>query len=192
MRPLLARDMVRASRQLTPVPAGVDLSETSQCPTRRFRVAPLGPCHAHVFDVLAPAAGLARATPHLLGDLNGASVPADGASNAVEYGSVTDEVGFKSLVAVDALSHVRDGVAYPAVMLTTGANDARVPPWQPGKMTARLQAATASDRPVILRVDYDAGHGSVGATRGQRDAVVADQLAFFYWQIGRAGFQPPP
>ena len=56
-------------------------------------------------------------------------------------------------------------------------------------MAARLQAATSSGRPVILRVDYDAGHG-IGSTKSQRDALIADELAFFYWQIGEAAYQP--
>jgi prolyl oligopeptidase len=46
--------------------------------------------------------------------------------------------------------HVRDGVKYPAVILTTGWNDPAVAPWQVGKMAARLQAATASGKPVLL------------------------------------------
>ena len=128
-----------------------------------------------------------------VGDSNAlrAEYETDGDANAVEYGSVKDKDGFTALASVDALSHVKDGVAYPAVLLTTGINDPRVAPWQPGKMTARLQAATSSGRPVILRVDYDAGHG-IGSTKSQRDELVADELAFFYWQIGKAGYQPQP
>ncbi|HEY3812898.1 MAG TPA: prolyl oligopeptidase family serine peptidase [Caulobacteraceae bacterium] len=128
-----------------------------------------------------------------VGDSNAlrAEYETDGDANAVEYGSVKDKDGFTALASVDALSHVKDGVAYPAVLLTTGINDPRVAPWQPGKMTARLQAATSSGRPVILRVDYDAGHG-IGSTKSQRDELVADELAFFYWQIGKPGYQPQP
>jgi prolyl oligopeptidase len=128
-----------------------------------------------------------------VGDSNAlrAEYETDGDANAVEYGSVKDKDGFTSLASVDALSHVKDGVAYPAVLLTTGINDPRVAPWQPGKMTARLQAATSSGRPVILRVDYDAGHG-IGSTKSQRDELIADELAFFYWQIGEPAYQPKP
>ena len=126
-----------------------------------------------------------------VGDSNAlrAEYETDGDANAVEYGSVKDKDGFTALASVDALSHVKDGVAYPAVLLTTGINDPRVAPWQPGKMAARLQATTSSGRPVILRVDYDAGHG-IGSTKSQRDELVADELAFFYWQIGKAEYQP--
>ena len=126
-----------------------------------------------------------------VGDSNAlrAEFETDGAANALEYGSVTTETGFRALAAVDALSHVKDATPYPAVLLTTGLNDPRVAPWQPGKMAARLQAATSSGRPVLLLVDPDAGHG-MGSTKLQRDREVADQMAFLYWQIGRPGYQP--
>jgi prolyl oligopeptidase len=128
-----------------------------------------------------------------VGDSNAlrAEMETDGAANSLEYGSVADEAGFKALLAVDATQHVRKGVNYPAVLLTTGMNDPRVAPWQPGKMTAHLQAATGSGRPVLLLVDFDAGHG-MGSTKSQRDQETADQMAFFYWQIGKAGYQPAP
>jgi prolyl oligopeptidase len=128
-----------------------------------------------------------------VGDSNAlrAEYETDGDANAVEYGSVKDKDGFTALASVDALSHVKVGTAYPAVLLTTGINDPRVAPWQPGKMTARLQAATSSGRPVILRVDYDAGHG-IGSTKSQRDELIADEQAFFYWQIGKPEYQPKP
>ena len=90
---------------------------------------------------------------------------------------------------MDAYLHVENGTRYPAVLLTTGINDPRVDPWQTTKMTARLQAATASAKPVLLRVDYQAGHG-LGSTRAQRDAEVADGFAFALWQAGVPGFQP--
>jgi len=126
-----------------------------------------------------------------VGDSNAlrAEFETDGAANALEYGSLKTEEGFRALAAVDALSHVKDGAPYPAVLMTTGLNDPRVAPWQPGKMAARLQAATSSGRPVLLLVDTDAGHG-VGSTKLQRDRERADQLAFFYWQIGKKGYQP--
>jgi len=93
--------------------------------------------------------------------------------------------------AVDALSHVKDQTPYPAVLLTTGLNDPRAAPWQPGKMAARLQAATSSGRPVLLLVDTDAGHG-IGSTKQQRDRETADLLAFLYWQIGWPAYLPAP
>ncbi|MEI9999989.1 MAG: prolyl oligopeptidase family serine peptidase [Verrucomicrobiota bacterium] len=83
----------------------------------------------------------------------------NGAVNTPEFGTVKDPDGFKALYAMDAYQHVKDGTAYPTVLLITGANDPRVDPVELFKMTARLQAATSSKNPVLLRVDSDAGHG---------------------------------
>jgi len=128
-----------------------------------------------------------------VGDSNAlrAEYETDGDANSLEYGSTKTEAGFKALYAVDAIHHVKDGTAYPATLLTTGINDPRVATWQPGKMAARLQAANSSGRPVLLRVDYDAGHG-IGSTRTQRDELQADQIAFMLWQMGDPEFQPAP
>lgn len=102
--------------------------------------------------------------------------------NVPEFGSVSTEAGFKALHAMDAYGHVKDGTKYPAVLLTTGATDPRVAPWQVTKMAARLQAASTSGKPVLLRVDYDAGHG-LGSTTTQRDEELADEYAFLLWQF---------
>jgi prolyl oligopeptidase len=114
---------------------------------------------------------------------------ASGPANIPEFGTVKEPDGFKALYAMDAYQHVKPDTPYPAVLLTTGANDPRVAPWQAAKMTARLQAATNSGKPVLLRVDYDAGHG-IGSTKSQRDEELADELAFLFWQLGSKEFQP--
>jgi len=66
----------------------------------------------------------------------------------------------------------------------------RVDRWEPAKLAARLQAATTSGKPVLLRVDYDAGHGGIDATRRQRDLETTDMFAFALWQTGDPAFQP--
>lgn len=114
---------------------------------------------------------------------------ANGPPNIEEFGSVTTEAGFHGLYAMSAYAHVRNGVKYPAVLLETGANDPRVEPWTVTKMAARLQAASASGKPILLRVDYDSGHG-IGDTKAQEDAVLADELSFILWQTGAKDFQP--
>ena len=53
--------------------------------------------------------------------------------------------------------HVRPGTKYPAVLITSGDADTRVPPEQARKMTARLQAATSSERPVMILYDTKGG-----------------------------------
>jgi prolyl oligopeptidase len=113
----------------------------------------------------------------------------DGPANSLEYGSTKTEAGFKALYSVDATQHVKPGTAYPAVLLTSGFNDPRVAPWQPGKMAAHLQAANSGARPILFLVDFDAGHG-MGSSKTQRDKETADQMAFFYWQVGKPEYQP--
>ena len=113
----------------------------------------------------------------------------NGETNIPELGSVKTEEGFKGLYEMSAYDHVKDGTAYPAVLLETGMNDPRVDPWQMAKMTARLQAATRSDKPVLLRVDYAGGHGQLGATRDQADEQIADEWSFLLWQFGVSQFQ---
>ena len=113
-----------------------------------------------------------------------------GPGNIPEFGTISDSADYRALYAMDAYQHVKDGVAYPGVLLTAGINDPRVDPWQPGKMTARLQAATSSGRPILLRVDYDAGHGP-GSTRAQHDLEYADEMSFLLWQDGDPEFKVP-
>jgi prolyl oligopeptidase len=114
---------------------------------------------------------------------------ANGVPNIPEFGSVATEEGFRALHAMSSYHWVKDGVAYPAVLVTTGANDPRVDAWQAGKMAARLQAASSSGKPVLLRIDYDAGHG-MGSTRRQADEETADSVAFLLWRAGVKEFQP--
>jgi len=112
-----------------------------------------------------------------------AELSENGPINVPEFGTVTTRDGLRALLIVDSYLRVRDGVDYPAVLLTTGMNDPRVPPWQPAKMTARLQAASSSGRPVLLRVEEHGGHG-FGSTQRQRDEELADELALLLQQFG--------
>ena len=113
----------------------------------------------------------------------------NGASNIAEFGTVADAAQFEAMYALSPYHRLQDGTAYPAVIVTTGANDPRVDAWMPGKFAGRLQAATSSGKPVLLRVDFDAGHG-IGSGRAQRVSELADVWSFFLWQFGEPGFQP--
>jgi prolyl oligopeptidase len=106
-----------------------------------------------------------------------------------EWGAISEQSGYRALKSIDSYQAVRDGVKYPAVLLTTGVTDPRVAPFHVAKMAARLQAASTSGKPILLRVDYDAGHG-IGSTRAQQDQEAADTYAFLLWQTGVAGYQP--
>ncbi|MGI4856487.1 MAG: prolyl oligopeptidase family serine peptidase [Janthinobacterium lividum] len=115
----------------------------------------------------------------------------NGPPNVPEFGSTSTLDGFHGLYAMSAYAHIHDGTPYPAVMFTTGANDPRVSPWHMLKMAARVQAATSSGRPVLLRIDYDAGHG-MGSSLSQYVSKQADEWAFALWQMGRMGKMPTP
>ncbi len=115
---------------------------------------------------------------------------ANGVPNIPEFGSTKTEQGFKNLYEMSAYDHIKPKTAYPAVMFETGMNDPRVDPWHMAKMTAMLQSATSSGKPVLLRVEYAGGHGGIGGTEAQRQQRTADESSFLLWQFGVAGFQP--
>jgi prolyl oligopeptidase len=115
-----------------------------------------------------------------------------GPANIPEFGTIANKAGWDALYATDAYLHVADRTPYPAVLAVTGANDPRVAPWIVAKFAARLQAATSSGKPVLLRVDYDAGHGYLGSSRAQAQALTTDELSFLFWQLGDPAFAPPP
>jgi len=102
-----------------------------------------------------------------------------------EYGSPDDPAEYAWLRAYSPYHHVRDGTPYPAVMLATAESDTRVDPMHARKMTARLQAATGSARPVLLRLEAKAGHGA-----GKPIAKVLDELtdtwSFVFHELGLA------
>lgn len=118
-------------------------------------------------------------------DMLRSELSANGAFNVVEFGTVKEKSLFDALYAYSPYHRVRDGVNYPATLLTAGLNDGRVEPMHSFKMAARLQAATASGRPVLLTVDADAGHG-IGTKRKTRIARTAEQYAFLLEELGVA------
>ncbi len=107
----------------------------------------------------------------------------NGAFNVTEFGTVKDEAQFKALYAYSPYHHVVDGAAYPSVLFMTGANDPRVDPYNSRKMTARLQAATSSARPVLLRTSAESGHG-MGSSLAQRIEEQVDVHAFLFHELG--------
>lgn len=114
---------------------------------------------------------------------------ANGAANIPEFGTIKKEDEFRALLAMSSYHHLKDGVKYPAVMLVHGVNDIRVDVWQSAKFAARLAAANPDGRPVLLRLDYESGHGQ-GSTRAQLQERSADIYSFMLWQFGVPGFQP--
>jgi prolyl oligopeptidase len=103
-----------------------------------------------------------------------------------EYGSAEHPDQFEVLRRYSPYHRVVDGTTYPAVFLTAGEHDTRVHAMHARKMAARLQAATGSDpgqRPVLLWVDREAGHGQ-GKPLNLRLRDAVDQRLFLMWQLG--------
>jgi prolyl oligopeptidase len=100
-----------------------------------------------------------------------------------EYGSADDPAQFKFLYAYSPLHRVRDGVAYPATLVTTADTDDRVAPGMAKKFAARLQEATSGTDPILIRVETKAGHGGGKPISKQIDEA-ADVYMFLMWQLG--------
>jgi prolyl oligopeptidase len=115
----------------------------------------------------------------------------NGVPNIPEFGTRTNEAGFRALLAMSTYHHIQDGVKYPAVLFTHGANDPRVEVWNSTKAAARLMAASSSGKPVLLRLNYDGGHG-IGNTKSQTLDERADVFAFALWQMGVSAFALQP
>jgi len=104
----------------------------------------------------------------------------------LEYGNASLPEQFPFLRAYSPYQHVKAGTAYPAIFFTTGDADTRVPPLQARKMTARVQAATTSGRPVLLLYDTKAGHAG-GRPVGKVVDDLSLQLAFLAGELGMDG-----
>jgi prolyl oligopeptidase len=128
---------------------------------------------------------LARAVVSHVGiyDMLRVELDPNGQFNVTEFGTVKDPEQFRALFAYSPYHHVHNGTKYPAVLFTTGDNDGRVNPAQSRKMAARLQAATASDLPILFRSTASAGHG-IGTALKVRIAEQADVLSFLFGQLG--------
>jgi len=122
---------------------------------------------AQVVAALVPVMDMLRAELH-----------PNGAFIVPEFGTVQDRDQFEALLAYSPYHNVRDGVAYPATLLTGGEFDPRVDAYHPKKMAARLQAATGGDQPILLRID-SGGHG-IGSSLDETIAKLADMYTFIF------------
>lgn len=100
-----------------------------------------------------------------------------------EYGSADDPEQYRWLRAYSPYHNVVEGREYPAVLFYTATSDSRVDPLHARKMTALLQYATGSRRPVLLRVENEAGHG-IGKPVSKVVEEQADVWTFLFWRLG--------
>jgi prolyl oligopeptidase len=113
-----------------------------------------------------------------------------GAGWASDYGTSADPAGFKYLLAYSPVNNAVYGGKYPAVLITTGDHDDRVFPAHSFKYAAAMQAATRTtpeERPILIRIDSNAGHGGSSGTAPVSKAIDewADRMGF------AAHFMPP-
>lgn len=139
--------------------------------------------------VLTQHPGLSRAVVAMVPvmDMLRVELHPNGAFNVTEYGTVEDPELFRAMRAYSPYHNVEDGAAYPAVLLTAGEFDPRVDAYHAKKMAARLQAATSSSQPVLLRVE-PGGHG-LGNSLDQRVSELADVYAFLFDRLGFAAYR---
>ena len=103
-----------------------------------------------------------------------------------EYGSADDPEQLKYILEYSPYHNVREGTKYPATLFITGDSDTRVAPLHARKMTALVQAATGSDRPVLLKYDTKSGHsGGTPVSKQIEDGT--DTFSFLMWQLGVLG-----
>ena len=111
-----------------------------------------------------------------------------GPLNTPEFGTVKDPKEFKALLEMDSYHHIHKNTKYPAMLITAGMNDPRVIAWQPAKFAAKLQAANATDKPILFLTNFGGGHGG-GPKLTETINEFANVFAFFYWQSGHPDFQ---
>ncbi|HEV7404293.1 MAG TPA: prolyl oligopeptidase family serine peptidase [Chthoniobacteraceae bacterium] len=128
---------------------------------------------------------LARAVVAHVGifDMLRVELDPNGAFNITEFGTVKNPAQFRALRAYSPFHNVLDGARYPAVFFLAGEADGRVNPANSRKMTARLQAATASEQPILVRLSSASGHG-MGTALTERISQQADVFAFLFDQLG--------
>ena len=99
-----------------------------------------------------------------------------------DYGSSDNPAEFDFLYAYSPLHNLKDGVSYPATMVTTGDHDDRVVPAHSFKFAARLQAANRGANPMLIRIETQSGHGSSSLTKAI--AETADVFSFMMYNMG--------
>jgi prolyl oligopeptidase len=100
-----------------------------------------------------------------------------------EYGSSENVDQFSYLFQYSPYHRIANGAKYPSALFVTGDGDTRVAPLHARKMAARLQAATSSDRPILLLYDTKSGH-SGGRPLNKFIEENTDILSYLFWQLG--------
>ena len=102
-----------------------------------------------------------------------------------EFGTADDPEDFRALLNYSPYHSIRKGFRYPATMIVSGDSDQNCNPLHARKMTAGLQAANVSDRPVLLDYCRQRGHSPVLPLSARIEALT-DRMAFLCDQLGLA------
>jgi prolyl oligopeptidase len=100
----------------------------------------------------------------------------------VEYGSSDEEEHFKNLYSYSPLHNLKEGVSYPATLVTTADHDDRVVPAHSFKFAATLQEKHRGRNPVLIRIETRSGHGASSTTKRIDEA--ADKFTFMFYNMG--------
>jgi prolyl oligopeptidase len=106
----------------------------------------------------------------------------NGVYNTTEFGDPDRAEDFRFILPYSPCQNITKA-AYPAVLVTSGAKDGRVPPGDARRYTAKLQASSTSSRPVLLRTWWNAGHG-IGTPMSARSEELAEIYAFLLEELG--------
>ena len=107
-----------------------------------------------------------------------------GAGWAYDYGTADDnEEMFNYLKGYSPVHNVKEGLQYPATMITTGDHDDRVVPAHSFKFAAELQAKQTGNNPTLIRIETDAGHGA-GTPVSKTIEQYADIFGFTLYNMG--------
>ena len=101
---------------------------------------------------------------------------------AVEYGSSDEEEHFKNLYSYSPLHNIKEGVAYPATLVTTADHDDRVVPAHSFKFIAEMQEKHSGNNPILIRIETRSGHGASSTTK--RIDEISDKWAFMFYIMG--------
>jgi prolyl oligopeptidase len=100
-----------------------------------------------------------------------------------DYGSADNPAEFEALYAYSPLHNLKEGVDYPATLVTTADTDDRVVPGHSFKFAARLQEVQSGPEPVLIRIETKAGHGA-GKPTSKKIEEAADELSFMVKELG--------
>jgi len=107
-----------------------------------------------------------------------------GGNHLDEYGTTTDSSSFTNLLAYSPYHNIKPDVNYPTMLITTSANDDRVPPFHSYKFAAALQNRPAQTNPILLKVQKQAGHQGAITIKETFDELI-DFYGFILFELGK-------